>query len=160
MRSQERPFQAGSLDHPLDPLPLHILRAWFDEQSARGTATGWAAALADPAIGAALHALHRDPALPWTVETLGTRAGLSRAAFSRRFTTLVGRPPLTYLTWWRMATAARMLRESDASLGDVATRTGYASEFAFTNAFKREYGTAPGRYRRQNRAVPRSGAPA
>ncbi|MEU4407881.1 AraC family transcriptional regulator [Streptosporangium sp. NPDC023963] len=144
----------------LDMLLLYILRAWFDEQSARGTATGWAAALADPAIGAALHALHRDPALPWTVETLGARAGLSRAAFSRRFTTLVGRPPLAYLTWWRMTTAARLLRESDASLGEVATRIGYTSEFAFANAFKREYGTAPGGYRRQSRAASRSGTPA
>ncbi|MEV4068010.1 helix-turn-helix domain-containing protein [Nonomuraea dietziae] len=42
-----------------------------------------------------------------------------------------------------------MLRESDAQLGEVATRVGYTSEFAFANAFKREYGLAPGRYRRQ-----------
>jgi methylphosphotriester-DNA--protein-cysteine methyltransferase len=81
----------------------------------------------------------------------GMTAGLSRAAFSRRFTALIGRPPLTYLTWWRMTTAARLLRESDAPLGEVSTRIGYTSEFAFANAFKREYGTAPGKYRRQNR---------
>ncbi|GAA4235662.1 AraC-like DNA-binding protein [Streptosporangium album] len=110
--------------------------------------------LGDPAIGAALHALHRDPAHPWTVETLGSQTGLSRAAFSRRFTALIGQPPLTYLTWWRMTTAARLLRESDASLGEVAARIGYTSEFAFANAFKREYGTAPGKYRRQSRAEP------
>ncbi|MFD8563541.1 AraC family transcriptional regulator [Streptosporangium canum] len=152
----------GELDNPrlgadtivpalLDMLLLYILRAWFDEQSERGTTAGWAAALGDPAISAALHALHRDPALPWTVKTLGTQAGLSRAAFSRRFTTLIGQPPLTYLTWWRMTTAARLLRQSDASLGEVATRIGYTSEFAFATAFKREYGTAPGKYRRQSR---------
>jgi len=74
---------------------------------------------------------------------------LSRSAFARRFTALVGRPPLTYLSWWRMTVAARLLRESDAPLSTVATQIGYASEFAFANAFKREYGIAPGRYRRE-----------
>jgi AraC-like DNA-binding protein len=151
----------GELDHPrlgsdttvptlLDLLLLYILRAWFDEQPDEGAPTGWAAALADPAVSAALHAIHRDPAHPWTVESLGHQVRLSRAAFSRRFTALVGQPPLTYLTWWRMTTAARLLLEPGASLGEVATRIGYTSEFAFANAFKREYGLAPGRYRRQS----------
>lgn len=154
----------GELDNPrlgidtvvpalIDILLLYILRAWFEEQSAHGTPTGWAAALADPAINTALHAIHRDPAHPWTVETLGSRAGLSRAAFSRRFTTLVGQPPLTYLTWWRLNTAAQLLRESDAPLGEVSNKIGYSSEFAFANAFKREYGTAPGKYRRTSKAL-------
>jgi AraC-like DNA-binding protein len=53
------------------------------------------------------------------------------------------------VTWWRLATAARMLRDSDARVGEVAPKIGYRSEFAFSNAFKREYGVAPGRYRRQ-----------
>ncbi|MCT2586640.1 helix-turn-helix transcriptional regulator [Actinophytocola sp. S1-96] len=57
-------------------------------------------------------------------------------------------PPLAYLTWWRMTTAARLLRESDAPLRTVAARCGYSSEFAFAKAFKREYGLAPGQYRR------------
>ncbi|MDR8411983.1 AraC family transcriptional regulator [Nonomuraea sp. 3-1Str] len=133
----------------LDVLLLFILRAWFAEQPERGAATGWAAALGDPAIITALGCLHRDPARQWTVEELGSRAGLSRAAFARRFTALVGQPPLTYLTWWRMTTAARLLRDSDAPLSVVAQQIGYTSEFAFANAFKRQYGTAPGKYRRQ-----------
>ncbi|MFF4779158.1 helix-turn-helix transcriptional regulator [Microtetraspora fusca] len=78
----------------------------------------------------------------------GRRAGLSRAAFSRRFTQFVGQPPLTYLTWWRLGTAARMLRDSDAALSEIAGAVGYGSEFAFANAFKRQYGMAPGKYRR------------
>ncbi|WP_129669340.1 AraC family transcriptional regulator [Phytoactinopolyspora endophytica] len=131
----------------LDTLLLLMLRTWFDEQPADGTATGWAAALKDPAITAALQAMHREPARPWTVATLATQAGLSRAPFARRFTTLLGQPPLSYLTWWRMTTAARLLQESDAPLSAIAGRVGYASEFAFANAFKRHYGTPPGRYR-------------
>ena len=92
--------------------------------------------------------VHRDPANPWTVATLAAEAGSSRSPFARRFTALIGQPPLTYLTWWRMMTAARLLRESDAPLAAIATRVGYASEFAFATAFKRQHGTAPGRYRR------------
>ncbi|MGW2593095.1 AraC family transcriptional regulator [Streptomyces sp. NPDC001515] len=162
----------------LDTLLLYILRAWWLEEShapsrpgettvavtpaagpvtpvtgpsagrPAGQASGWAAALADPAVSTALSALHADPAHPWTVEELGTLAGLSRAAFSRRFTTLLGQPPLTYLTWWRMTTAGHLLRTDDTPLRVIAQRTGYTSEFAFAKAFKREFGVAPGRYRR------------
>ncbi|MFI6317703.1 AraC family transcriptional regulator [Nonomuraea sp. NPDC050556] len=151
---------AGEIDNPrlgadtlvtslLDMVQLYILRAWYAEQAAAVTKTGWAAALADPAISRALDVIHRAPADHWTLESLASTAGLSRAGFARRFTTLVGRPPLAYVTWWRLMTAARMLRETDASVGEVASKIGYGSEFAFGNAFKREYGIAPGRYRRQ-----------
>jgi AraC-like DNA-binding protein len=134
----------------LDMLLLYILRAWFEQRPAPAKATGWAAALADPAVSAALHAMHREPAQPWTVQTLAAKAGLSRATFAHRFTALAGQPPLTYLTWWRLTVAASLLRESDAPLGEVAARIGYTSEFAFANAFKRRYGIAPGKYRRQS----------
>ncbi|SDM51209.1 helix-turn-helix transcriptional regulator [Allokutzneria albata] len=131
----------------LDTLLVYLLRAWFTEQSTNAT-TGWAAALNDPVVTAALQAVHRDPAHPWTVAKLAAEAGLSRAPFARRFATLTGRPPMAYLTWWRMTVAARRLRESDAPLSAVAGEVGYRSEFAFAAAFKREHGIAPGRYRR------------
>ncbi|HEX8628423.1 MAG TPA: AraC family transcriptional regulator [Catenuloplanes sp.] len=136
----------------LDTLLLQILRAWLDKQPAHGTTTGWAAALNDPPTAAALHAMHREPARPWTVAALAAEAALSRTPFAHRFTALVGQPPLTYLRWWRMTTAARLLRESDVPLGAIATQIGYASEFAFAGAFKRHHGTAPGRYRRASTA--------
>jgi AraC-like DNA-binding protein len=137
----------------LDTMLLYILRAWHEEQAAEAT-SGWAAALADPAVSAALLRIHRAPQHPWTVEELGTQAGLSRAAFARRFTTLVGQPPLTYLTWWRMASAGALLRGSDASLHAIAERAGYASESAFNRAFKRQYASTPGDYRRQHTRPP------
>ncbi|MFE0177710.1 AraC family transcriptional regulator [Streptomyces sp. NPDC059002] len=134
----------------LDTLLLLFLRTWW--LRARGSAgdlTGWAAALADPAVAAALRAIHSDPAHPWTVGELGALSSLSRAPFARRFTASVGTPPLAYLTWWRMTTAAGWLRGADdAPLRAVAERAGYASEFAFAKAFKREFGMAPGRYRK------------
>ncbi|MFD5146279.1 AraC family transcriptional regulator [Streptomyces sp. NPDC058401] len=132
----------------LDTLLLYILRIWFSEQPARGATTGWAAALNDPSVTAALHAIHRDPAAPWTVAELAAEARLSRASFARRFALLIGQPPLGYLTWWRMTTAARLLRASEEPLRSIAAQVGYTSEFAFAHAFKRAHGTAPGTYRR------------
>ncbi|GAB4057546.1 AraC family transcriptional regulator [Catellatospora paridis] len=134
----------------LDTLLLYILRVWFDEQPVRGGTAGWAAALNDPPVAAALHAIHGDPAAGWTVAKLAAQAGLSRAAFARRFATLVGQPPLAYLTWWRMTTAERLLRTSDAPLRSIAEQVGYGSEFAFATAFKRSHATSPGRYRRES----------
>lgn len=135
----------------LDTLLLYLLRTWWLAERPEGP-TGWAGALNDRAVAAALHAIHDEPARPWTVEELGARAGLSRAAFARRFTALVGQPPLAYLTWWRMTTAGRLLREAGDPLRTVAEQAGYTSEFAFAKAFKREYGVAPGQYRRQSAA--------
>jgi AraC-like DNA-binding protein len=147
------------LDHPrggsdgivaalVDSLLLYVLRAWLEEQPA-DVAAGWAAALRDPVVVAALTAVHEDPSGPWTVESLAKLSGLSRAPFARRFTALVGEPPLAYVTRWRMTVAARLLRSSDAPLSVVAGKAGYGSEFAFAKAFKREYGLAPGQYRRR-----------
>jgi AraC-like DNA-binding protein len=141
-----RPGADAVLPTLLDLLLLYILRAWFGEQ--RSCDTGWAAALHDPSIAAALQAVHADPGRPWTVEELGREARLSRAAFARRFTHLVGRPPLTYLTWWRLTTAARLLRAGDTPIDAIARQVGYTSPYAFTHAFKRQYGTPPGTYRR------------
>ncbi|MEU9143593.1 AraC family transcriptional regulator [Streptomyces sp. NPDC048349] len=136
----------------VDLLLLYILRSWYAELPREQT-QGWASALNDPLIAPALKAIHDDPAHPWTVESLGSRAGLSRAAFARRFTTVVGEPPLSYLTTWRMALAARMLRETVGSLSAVAENVGYTSEFAFAKAFKRHFGAPPGAYRRERRTA-------
>ncbi|SDQ72582.1 AraC family transcriptional regulator [Thermostaphylospora chromogena] len=139
----------------LDTLLISILRTWYDEHADHG----WAAALRDRGISAALRAIHDDPARGWTVAELGARAGLSRAAFARRFTALVGRPPLSYLTWWRLTLAARLLTDTDAPLAAIAKRVGYGSPYAFANAFKREYGLAPGRYRLARSLPARDGDP-
>ncbi|MFI9237156.1 AraC family transcriptional regulator [Streptomyces sp. NPDC053079] len=143
---------AGIVPALIDSLLLYILRAWIEDQPPTAT-KGWAAALGDPAIAPALAAIHEAPATAWTVETLAGRVGLSRAAFARRFTAFVGEPPMAYLTRWRMTTAAKLLRESESPLMTVAARTGYGSEYAFAKAFKREYGQAPGSYRREARAA-------
>jgi AraC-like DNA-binding protein len=153
-----RPGTDAIVSALLDALLTYMMRSWLEDTSGRDLAGGWSAALHDPAIMAALSCIHADPAHRWTVGELAARAGLSRSAFARRFTALGGRPPLAYLSWWRMTLAARVLRESDAPLSTVARQTGYTSEFAFANAFKREYGIAPGRYRKHKPAAPAQAA--
>ena len=106
-----------------------------------------AAALDDGPVGAALRAMHRQPAKAWSVAELAAIAGLSRAAFARRFAELVGEPPLTYLTNWRIKLARELLREPSITLAQVASEVGYANEYAFSAAFKRHAGDPPGRWR-------------
>ncbi|MEU4427351.1 AraC family transcriptional regulator [Actinoplanes sp. NPDC024001] len=129
----------------LDTMLVYLLRTSLTGEHP----TGWAAALADPVTGAALRAIHREPGRPWTVAALAAEGGLSRAPFARRFADLLGQPPMSYLTWWRLTVAAGLLRRTDTTLGAIAGQVGYASEFAFAAAFKRRFGVAPGRYRRQ-----------
>jgi AraC-like DNA-binding protein len=144
-----RPGSDAVVTALLEALLLYIVRAWFETARSLDPPAGWAAAIGDPVVHRALQLIHERPADPWTVESLAAGVGLSRAAFARRFTELTGQPPLTYLTWWRMVLAGRLLRSSDVSLDTVAGRVGYSSEFAFAKAFKRHVGIAPGRYRRQ-----------
>lgn len=133
----------------LDAILMYLLRAMHGHHALNCGFAGWASALADGPIAAALEAIHADPARQWTVASLGEVAGLSRSAFSRRFTDLVGQPPLAYLTSWRLTLAARLLADTDAPLATVARQVGYASEFAFATAFKRDFGQPPGRFRKQ-----------
>lgn len=148
---REAPGQQTLLDRLLDLLLVYAMRAWFAQP---GTdAPAWFRALDDPSVGAALRALHADPARAWTVAGLATAAGLSRAALARRFAALTGRPPLAYLTAWRMTLAREALLRPGATLAAVAQEVGYGSEFAFAAAFKRELGTAPGRWRDERLAA-------
>ncbi len=104
---------------------------------------GWIAALSDRRIGAALRLMHGEVARPWTASTLAAEVGMSRSAFTQRFSTRVGRPPLDYLIHWRMVLARGKLSESCASVASVATEVGYNSQSAFAHAFKRTFGYTP-----------------
>lgn len=137
--------QSAVLDRLLDLLLIATLRAWFSRPEA--AAPAWYRAQSDPVIGRALRMLHNNPAHPWTVASLAARTGLSRAALARRFAELVGEPPMSYLTSWRLALAADLLREPDATVGSVARQVGYGSAFALSAAFKRVHGVSPQEHR-------------
>ncbi|MDW5598177.1 AraC family transcriptional regulator [Conexibacter stalactiti] len=147
----EQPGQQTLLDRLLDVALIHLLREQFGDEQAHPPA--WFRASSDAQVGAALQALHGDPAHAWTVAELAAQASLSRAAFARRFTALLGVAPLTYLADWRMALARERLRGGDEPLAAVAAAVGYASEFSFAAAFKRRHGVAPGRWRVQRAAA-------
>ncbi|MEU4602382.1 AraC family transcriptional regulator [Kribbella sp. NPDC023972] len=143
-----RPGAAAVVPALVDALLVLILRAWLEDRSCP-TESGWSRALTDSAVARSLELIHAEPGATWTVADLASDVGLSRAAFARRFTEAVGEPPLTYLSRWRMTTAARLLRDHDRPLATVAKEIGYTSEFAFAKAFKRDFGIAPGAYRKQ-----------
>lgn len=143
--TRDRPGQEAVLDRMLDLLLISVLRAWFCRPEAR-TPT-WYSAHADPVVGRALRLLHAAPARSWTVGSLAEEVGVSRATLAKRFTDLVGEPPMAYLTGWRLALAADLLREPSATLDAVARRVGYSTGFALSTAFKRERGVSPSEHR-------------
>jgi transcriptional regulator GlxA family with amidase domain len=103
--------------------------------------------LADIRILRVLSALNRDFAASWSIRRMAKTAGMSRAAFVRKFRSEVGMAPLAYLTRLRMHVAAALLVDSDVPAADVARDVGYASPFAFSRAFKRVMGVPPSTYR-------------
>lgn len=117
--------------------------------------TGWLAGLRDRVVGPALALLHARAAHSWTTEELAQHVGLSRSALAERFNDLVGMPPMRYLAHWRLQLAAVRLRESPRSIAQVAYDVGYQSESAFSRAFKRAFGIAPGAWRRRNDGISR-----
>jgi AraC-like DNA-binding protein len=142
---KDQPGQAAVLDRLIDLLLIAVLRAWFTRPEAEAPA--WYRSQGDPIVGRALHIMHSNPAHPWTVATLAAEIGVSRAALSRRFHDLVGEPPMTFLTGWRLALAADLLCEPDATVGAVADKVGYSSPFALSTAFKRVRGVSPQEHR-------------
>jgi AraC-like DNA-binding protein len=142
---KDEPGQEAVLDRMLDLLLIAVLRAWFSRPEA--AAPGWYRAHGDPVVGHALRLLHHNPARAWTVAELARETGVSRAALARRFHELVGEPPMSFLTGWRIALAADLLREPGATIGSVAHQVGYGTPFALSAAFKRVRGVSPQQYR-------------
>ncbi len=152
----DAPGQQVVLDRLLDWLLVCVLREWFDRPG--GEAPAWYAAHRDPVVGHALRLLHAEPAAPWTVSSLADRTGVSRATLAKRFADLVGEPPLTYLTRWRMTLAADLLAEREAAtIAEVARAVGYSDAFGFSAAFKRTRGVNPSEFRRTRTGTPDRG---
>jgi AraC-like DNA-binding protein len=126
-------------------LLLEVLRAYLAQ--AGELPPGWLRLLTDERLRPAVTSMHDEPGKPWRLDELARVAAMSRTSFAERFRTVSGVPPLTYLNNWRMQLARHALRDSDTRVGPLAFRLGYTSESAFSNAFKREVGMSPLRYR-------------
>ncbi|MEU7841599.1 AraC family transcriptional regulator [Micromonospora sp. NPDC049114] len=130
-------------------LLLEVLRAYVDQAE---LPPGWLRALTDERLRPAITLMHTEPEKPWGLQELARAAAMSRTSFADRFRAVAGMPPVTYLNRWRMLLAQRALRDDDVRVGSLASRLGYASESAFSTAFKREVGVSPLRYRYRVRA--------
>ena len=136
----EAPGAVALMDKLADALFMYALRACLHDGSVQ---QGLVAALSDAYLGPALLAMHQRPAQPWTVDELAALGYLSRAAFARRFAESVGTSPMDYLTRLRMQLARTDMAERGLSVTEAAERAGYATEAAFSRAFKRIYGVPP-----------------
>lgn len=161
------PGAALAVPSLVDLLLVYMVRTWLARQATAEAAGAdsstalpaadrarWPAALGDPVVAGALQALHEEPARTWNADSLAAAAGVSRATLTRRFTTLVGRPPMAYLAWWRMTRAATLLRQTDDPLEAIARQVGYSTPYALSHAFNRHFGTTPGRYRTRAATTP------
>jgi AraC-like DNA-binding protein len=128
-------------------LLLELLRAYVDQAE---LPPGWLRLLTDEPLRPALRLMHAEPGKRWGLQDLARAAAMSRTSFAQRFRTVAGIPPLTYLSRWRMLLAQRALRAGDVRIGSLALELGYASESAFSTAFKRVVGESPRRYRHRN----------
>jgi AraC-like DNA-binding protein len=140
--------RAGSqalMDRLLDWGLVCTLRTWFEREGP--DAPAWYRGYADPVVGPALEAVHERPGRRWTVASLAAEAGVSRALFAKRFSEIMGAPPLAYVTEWRMAEAEELLADPETTVATVARRIGYADAFGFSAAFKRRTGMSPTEYR-------------
>ncbi|MEV2273503.1 AraC family transcriptional regulator [Nonomuraea africana] len=148
---RDKPGRQAVLDRLLDLLLVASLREWFDRPES--AAPAWYQAHGDPLVGRALRLIHENPAHPWTVAELARKAGASRATFAQRFAELVGQPPMTYLTEWRLCQACDLLASSDATVEAIAHRVGYSNAYALSVAFKRVLGMRPSEHRAAGRAL-------
>ena len=141
------PGQQTVLDRLLDVLLVLTLRVGYAQGE---TAPRWYRASGELRLGPALRAIHTNAEHPWTVAELARLSGMSRASFARVFQHGLGQAPMQYLTDWRMTIARDLLFTSDASLADIAERTGYSSAYAFATAFRRHHNTPPGQWRQRH----------
>lgn len=148
---KDEPGQAAVLDRLLDLLVTAVLKAWFAKHDS--SRPDWWRHQGDRIVEKALRIMHDDPARAWTLNTLASEAGASRASLARRFHDLVGEPPMTFLKNWRMAMAADLLCQADETVGTVAEKVGYSTPFAFSAAFKRVRGMSPQEHRAMARAA-------
>lgn len=131
--------------HLLSTLFVYVLREWAENSS--NEAGTWFSAMQNPLIAKALACIHEKPHCNWTLERLADEASMSRSAFAKQFRDTVGETPHTYLTRWRLGIAAQLLSQTTLSIGEIAYKVGYQSEYSFNRAFKTARGITPAKAR-------------
>lgn len=134
-------------EHLAHIMLVQVLRLYLNTNG--GTGASWFHALADRQMSRVMGAIHADPARKWTLAELASHAGMSRSSFAERFRQVVGEPPMSYLTRWRMLVAGDRLRNTGENIATIAHELGYGSEAAFSTAFKRAMSCSPRQFKRQ-----------
>jgi len=142
----EEPGMTGILSRMLEIIFIQSVRRITASQV--GSQRGFIAALRDPKLSKALSIIHTKPEESWTINNLAQKAGMSRARFADRFTNIVGIPPISYLTKWRLMKSRSLLSTTNLKMEEIASRCGYASTSAFSRRFKEEFQVGPGAYRK------------
>ena len=142
---KDEPGQAAILDRLIDLLVTAVLKAWFAR--CESNAPDWWRHQGDRLVEQTLRVMHDDPARSWTLTSLSSEVGASRASLARRFNDVIGEPPMTFLKNWRMALAADLLCQPNESVSTVAHQVGYSTPYAFSAAFKRVRGISPQEHR-------------
>jgi AraC-like DNA-binding protein len=148
---QPQPESDKLIAHLLDLVFIYAIREWFGESASNKME--WVVAQKNRSLEKALTLIHAEPGSPWTLKDLSKQVGLSRAAFSRRFSHELGESPSAYLKNYRMRIAAHTLLTSDTSVKEIAQAIGYESGFAFSSAFKRKNGMSPSEFRRSGQEI-------
>lgn len=144
-----RPGAAVIVERLAEILFVQTLRAWLDDQE---PAAGFLAAARDPRLTRALQLIHQKIDSDLTLEDIARAAGMSRSTLAERFHATVGTTPMRYQTMWRMLKAREHLQTAGATAAEAAARVGYASEAAFSRAFKKHFEESPGAFRRSQTA--------
>ncbi len=146
-----RPGADSVLTRLAELMFIEVLRRYLEDLPPGQT--GWLAGLRDEVVGRVLRLFHGRPAHPWTLDELARESASSRSNVAKQFALLVGQPPMQYLTQWRMQVAANLLTQSGAKVAAIGAEVGYDSEAAFSRAFKKATGLAPGAWREARRTA-------
>jgi AraC family transcriptional activator of mtrCDE len=135
-------------------LMMIVLRTHFESER---EAHGILALLARRQTARALAAMLAEPAYAWTLDELAKRASTSRATLVRFFRKAVDAAPLAFLAELRLSLARHRMLATNTPLALIAEEVGYQSDTAFSRAYQRQFGVAPGADRRGE--VGATGAP-
>ena len=160
--------QAGSLqermlyiaNHP-EATPLHLigqLCLFLDElvQSSSTRRETRGGPLRDFYVQEAVTYIKQNYQRPLTVEEIAGVCKLNRSYFSKLFKEVIGCTPQEFLIALRLNEAAELMKNSNASIGDIAVRCGYPNQLHFSQAFKKRYGVPPREWRKENKPVKKS----
>lgn len=83
----------------------------------------------------------------YTIEDLSERFDISPTLMKKCFKGVYGDSIYSYVRMYRLQVAEQLLRETNLTIGEIASRIGYLNPNKFTSAFTREYGITPTKYR-------------